>query len=60
MGIHAANDAVKSGKGKVTSGLKPSPIDQNYSYLNANMSSIQAGSEEYKMIEKYIKNGSGG
>jgi hypothetical protein len=34
VGIHAANDAVKTGKGIAKSGLKPNPTDLNYSYLN--------------------------
>jgi len=59
VGINAANDAIKSKPGAVTSDLKPNPVDLNYERLNCNMSAIQKGSEEFDMIEKYIANGGG-
>jgi hypothetical protein len=59
VGIHAVNDAVKAKSGKVTAGLKPNPLDLNFERLNCKMDAISTGSEEYKMIEKYIQNGDG-
>ena len=59
VGINAANDAIKSKSGAVTTGLKPHPVDLNYERLNAKMTPIKSDSEEYKMIAKYIQNGGG-
>ena len=60
VGINAANDAVKAKSGKGSKGLKTNPVDLNFDRLNCKMGAIASGSEEYKMIEKYIKNGSCG
>jgi hypothetical protein len=60
VGINAANDAIKAKSDKVTKGLKTNPVDLSFESLNCKMGAIANGSEEYKMIEKYIENGSGG
>lgn len=59
VGINAANDAIKAKSDKVTKGLKTNPVDLSFESLNCKMGAIANGSEEYKMIEKYIENGGG-
>ena len=60
VGINAANDAIKAKQGAVVTGTKPNPIDLNYERLDSKMSPILSDSNEYKVIQKYIENGSGG